>query len=138
MPVQMHKSVISCPHAIALTQIPLPHVLQKRVVGSGLSVIMGLPMSQSWGRQEHPRETGATLTLSTGHASSSFILQPLPMGKEPPAKIWQKPDRSCNIPNFSSYRQKSTSVHTFDVLVIFNFNFNNIHCFRPVSACHGV
>lgn len=102
-----------------------PRVLpQKRVAGSGLSLIMVMPMtghSQSWGRQEHPRETGTTLTASTGHAPSSSALQPLPMGEETPAKTWQEPDGSHNVPNFSSYRHKSTSVHTFDVLVIFNW-----------------
>lgn len=92
--------------------------------GSGLSLITGLPMaghSQSWGRQEHPRETGTTLTPSTGHAPSSFASQRLPVGEEPRAKTWQKPGGSRNFPNFSSYMHKSISVHTFDVLVNFNW-----------------
>lgn len=54
------------------------------------------------------------------HARRSFALQPLPIREEPPAKTCQKPDECSNIQNFSSYRQ-NTSVHTFDVLVIFNW-----------------
>lgn len=116
--VQIHRSFISCLYVTAVTQIPVPSVLPwRKGIGSGLSMILGLPMagySLSWGRQEHPGETSQV-------PGSCSALQPLPKGQETPAKTWQKPKGSPNIPNFSSYRHKSTSGHTFGVLAILNW-----------------